>query len=318
MNCGQIIIENLRIISELVIAFLCGNVMVSLLFLLVCLGTICAGIRQIWLRKYNHLFKSLAVLLSFSLAFGVYKNVSYLMDTWLVFQISNKCYATGSKIEDNVVTPSLINEGGNVSAYIELVRSYNRTKESSPLKKVIKNQLDFIYNNVKRAQRYAEIGLWHEKNTKWKHKEIWVNKQGKKTERNNDFDVRNIILQLEEPNYWRTRLTAAKYLINKKYLKEVRQNKANLELLEGGNYAVLMYKKLMGLIERDPSLIVRVTALDTFVFWACSGDDVDDSCRSNFISDRIYNFDVIGKNWKEDIVKNFNETIGLKTENRDN
>jgi len=309
MNCVRIIIENIT-------TFVLGNEMISILFLVVYVGAIVAIIKQIRKRKCNHLFKSFAVLLSFSLAFAAYKNVSSLMDTWLVLQISDKCYATENKIENNVIIPSLINEGGSASAYMELVRIYQRTKETSYLKKMIKDQLNMIYSNIERTQGYARVELACYKNTQWKHKEKHKGGEWSQIEWIDDFDVRNIITQLKEPNYWQTRLTASKYLTEKKYLEQVKNNEENFELLKGGDYARMMYENLVYLIMKDPSLSVRKAALDVFTFWTCLGDETNNSCRSKFTPNNIYNFDINGEQWKKAIVENFDKTIGLGIENR--
>jgi len=128
------------------------------------------------------------------------------------------------------------------------------------------------------------------------------------------FFYRSIIAQLRESNYWLTRLTSSKYLTEKQYIEKVKNNKENLGLLRDRDYAKSMYKNLVSLIEKDPSLSVRKSALDTFAFWACQEDKDENSCRSKFTPDSIYNFDVSGEQWKKEIVDNFNKTIGLRIE----
>lgn len=308
MDCIRIIIENIT-------TFVLRNEIVSILFLVVYMGAIIGIIKQILLRKCNRLPKLFAVLLSFSLAFGAYKKVSYLMDTWLVFQISDKCYATENRIEDKIVTPSLINEGGSASAYKELVRIYQRTEDTSYLKGLIKNQLSLIYDNVEMAQDSAKVEIWCLKDTQWKYKEKHKGQNGNEIEWFDDFDVRNIIAQLRHPTYWLTRLTSAKYLMNKQYLEKVKNIEENFELLKDGDYAKIMYENLVFLITKDSSLSVRKSALDTFIFWACLGEEANNGCRNKFTPNNIYNFDISGEQWEKKIVENFNKTIGLRIEN---
>ena len=77
-----------------------------------------------------------------------------------------------------------------------------------------------------------------------------------------------------------------------------------------------MYEKLVSLIRKDFSLSVRKTALDTFAFWACLEDGSKDDCRSEFVSNNIFNFDIDAERWRKEIIENFNKTLGLDIENR--
>lgn len=306
MNFVSVIIENTT-------SFLVKNEIIRVLFLIVYLGTIIAIVKQIFLRKCSLVVKSIGILLSFSLAFGAYIKVSRLMDTWLVLQISDECYATENRNFLNVVSPALINEGGSASAFMELVRIYHRTDETSYLKKMIENQLSHIYSNIERAKSYADVQVCCHSHTQWYYQNPVKGVSCKQIEQESEFDVTNVIAQLREPNYWQTRLTTAKYLTNKNYLETVRNNEKNFELMRGGDYAKMLYDNLIYLIKTDPSLTVRKSALDTFTFWVCL-EDKSSNCSNFFSSNNIYNFELNGGQWEKKIVDNFNRTIGLSGE----
>lgn len=306
----------IRAIIENITTFLLRNEIISILFLAVYVGVIISVIQQIWSGKCGLVLKSLIVILSVSLAFAAYRKVSRLMDTWLVLQISGECYATKNKNISNVVTPTLINEGGSANAYLELVRIYQRTEETSYLKKMIKDQLNLIYNNIERAKRHAKVEVCCHSNTQWTYKEKHEGKTCIRIEWEDDFDVTNVIAQLREPNYWQTRLTTAVYLTNKQYLEQINNTVKNFNLLKRNNFAEIMYNNLVYLIKNDPSLSVRKSALDAFSFWACLGNGSGDDCKNSFFKNHIFNFDMNLEQWKTKVIDNFNKIIGINVQNK--
>jgi len=300
----------IKSITDLVL----NDVFIYPLFLAVYIILIVLIIRTLLKREFNPLKKLLITLLTTLLAFGAYIKVSHTLDTWLVLEISDRCMATENRTKNGIITPFSINEGGNATAYMELVKIYGEAKKDSDLKEMVRNQLGQIHDNVERAISYVTVQISAYNNTKWEYKENHKGLAYKKIEAINDFDVTSIIKQLLEPNYWQTRLTSAKYLREIQYLKEIKNNEHNLELLKGKDYAKLMFNNLIDGITEDRSLSSRKAALDTFVLWACLYEGNDSDCKSKFMPGATYNFDFNTTIWKTKIIENFNKTLGLDKE----
>ena len=262
--------------------------------------------------KYIHQYLPLT-LVAIWIAYAAYVRAVDFLDTSSLPQLSDRCLASRLKDDEVIVEgkkvrmtyPSSINEGGDAYAYEELIKIYIRSKGN--FKEDVRRYLAKISHNLASARTYFQgVGVHRSSNRSWQYSKTGVNEEF------DEYDVSNVIDQLNEPNYWVTRATCAIFLRNDKYLKSIKDfPEQNRNRLKDYNWAKL-FDNLVSNVSSDSSLMVRKISLDTYQFWACN-NEVGVGCHE-FIKNDVYYFDRVVEHWKqnrETIVQKFKKSIGL-------
>lgn len=263
-------------------------------------------------------------LVALLIAYAVYIKASDFLDRSILFQVSDRCLTKDIKINDETgrIYPIFINQGGDVLAYEELVRQYNKSK--GEFHDAMRKVLSKIYNNIQSADddfqkeyfvvcRSRNEGEWVF-NTPGDAAICW----GVGAELWDEFSVPNVISQTHHTTYWTTRARSAKLLQNLDYLRDKKNfNEVNLQKLKDYNWKI-MFENLVENIGSDPSLIVRKISLDTYKLWVCLDSKSEQErakCEDRFVSDNIYHFGAAVEYWennKSGILSNFKMNIGLQ------
>lgn len=255
-------------------------------------------------------------ILTFMIAYLAYFKANEFLDTWLLFQISDRCLAANIKINEETgrIYPVFINQGGDSLAYESLVGKYNDSIDKNLKNKMAKHLLK-IYENIASVENYFQEEYFTVNRTN--HKGSWTFNREWPFETWDEFDIPNVIEQLRHPTYWTTRARCAKLLQNAEYLKDKKGvNKENLGRLKDYDWA-RMFDNLIKNIQGDYSLIVRKESLDTYKLWVCSvlKDNVSkQKCENKFVSDNIYHFESAVEDWQKNrtkIVGEFKRNSGI-------
>ena len=230
-------------------------------------------------------------------------------------QLSDRCLATRTKNDEILLEgkkiratfPTSINEGGDAFAYEELIKIYKRSNNN--IKNDVRKYLAKVFYNLDSAESYFEkVGIHRSNNSSWKYSKLGD------SEEFDEFNIPNVIAQLNEPNYWQTRTTCAIFLKNDKYLRNINAfPQENIERLKEYKWENL-FDNLIKNISSDSSLMVRKISLDTYQYWACSLEDTDISTCKDFVKDEIYDFDKVVRHWKiykKSIMETFRKKLNL-------
>lgn len=257
----------------------------------------------------------LVSLVGLHLAFTAYFKASELWDSWLVYSITDRCITWETQLNKThrIVTPYYINQGGDALAYEDLTKMYRELKSNDEKKRLLKKQLEKVYENVISAKKdYVDVDLdsYFDKENKL---HFDTNGYGKRIQTSEMFYPKSIVGQLKHPTYWMTRAKCAILLRSENSLKEFNSSKLKFEMLMKDFSPEDMFENLVSLIKEDYSLLVRKEALETYIFWACNNKE----CERNFKNDKIFYFNKIDQHWRSNktpIIEKFKKRTGVEVQ----